>query len=464
MNHAPRSNHPGTQSARPSSSSLSRRDFLRLTGMAAAGTALAACNSLQATPTPFGGDKVQLVYRDWRTDWFPPMAQQMLEEFHAAHPNIRVFYTLDPESSDFEQKTLADFQAGTPPDVFQGCCSFFPMWAQKNYVLDLRPYIQADLDRTTIEDWDPIQYKAFQTREGKQYGLPKYHGALALYYNKDLFDRYQVRYPDGTWTHDDYLKAMKPLTRDLTQDGKIDIWGSMLDLAWERIQVHVNSWGGHFVDPNDPTHSLMGEPAALQAMEWIRARMWDDKVMATPLDVQNLGTREAFIAERVAMVEDGSWALKDILAGAKFRVGVVPFPAGPARRATLATTDGFGIYAGTKHPEAAWQLLKFLISKEYGRAMARANFLQPARASLVDEWVKFIRDEYPEQTRDMDIAAFADGQRKGYSVIAETFANQVDAQQLADAAWQQIFTLGKTPTAQMQIVSQQIQEAQQRVK
>ena len=157
----------------------------------------------------------------------------------------------------------------------------------------------------------------------------------------------------------------------------------------------------------------MAEPEAMAAMEWIRDRMWDDQVMATFLDVQNMSTRQAFIAGRVAMVEDGSWALKDILAEADFRIGVAPFPAGPVRRVTLATTDGFGIYAGTKHPDAAWELLKFLISKDYGRAMARTNFLQPARASLVDEWAGFIRQEFPQKTKDVDIAVFADGHIKG---------------------------------------------------
>ena len=129
---------------------------------------------------------------------------------------------------------------------------------------------------------------------------------------------------------------------------------------------------------------------------------------------------------------------------------------------TLATTDGFGIYAGTKHPDAAWELVKFLISKEYGRAMARANFLQPARASLVDEWVRFIREEFPEKARDVDIAAFADGHLKGYSVTAEIFANMVDAKELAYAAWDQIFTLGQAPVEQMEDVCRQIEETQQR--
>jgi multiple sugar transport system substrate-binding protein len=204
----------------------------------------------------------------------------------------------------------------------------------------------------------------------------------------------------------------------------------------------------------------MDEPEALAAMEWLRARMWDDQVMATPPDVQHMTPPHAFVAGRVAMVEDGSWTLKDILSGADFRVGVAPFPAGPARRVTLATTDGFGIYAGTKHPDAAWELIKFLISKEYGRAMARANFLQPARASLVDEWVSFIRQEFPEKAREVDIAAFAEGHLKGYSVTAEIFANMAKAQQVTYNAWDQIFVLGKASVDQMQAVCGQIEEAQ----
>jgi multiple sugar transport system substrate-binding protein len=388
---------------------FSRREFLRLAGVTAASAALAACGAPSAKPAAQSGEKVQLVYQDWRTDWFPPMAKDMLEQFHGTHPNIRVFYALDPASEVFDEKTLADFQAGAAADVFQGCCASFPVWAQKGYALDLRPYVQADLNQATIQDWDPVQYQAFFTRDGKQYGLPKYHGALALYYNKDLFDQYKVEYPNGSWNHDDYLAAMKRLTRDRDDDGKTDLWGSMMDHSWERIQVHVNAWGGHLADPNDPAKSLMAEPAALQAIEWLRARMWDEHVMATPLDVQKMGTSEAFVAEKLAMVEDGSWALKTILSGANFRIGVAPFPAGPARRATLATTDGFGIYARTKHPKEAWELVKFLISQEYGRAMAKAQFLQPARASLVEDWIGYIRAEFPEKAKDMDIAAFADG-------------------------------------------------------
>jgi multiple sugar transport system substrate-binding protein len=204
----------------------------------------------------------------------------------------------------------------------------------------------------------------------------------------------------------------------------------------------------------------MAESPALEAMEWLRARMWDDKLMATFLDVQNLETRQAFITQKVAMVEDGSWALKDILDGSNFRVGVAPMPSGPVSEATLATTDGFGIYANTKHPNEAWEFLKFLISKDYGRAMAKAHFLQPARSSLVPDWVNYIREEYPEKAEEVDIAAFADGQIKGYSVTAETFSNMVGVGTIAEAAWDQIFTLGKAPVTDMKEVCQKIEAIQ----
>jgi multiple sugar transport system substrate-binding protein len=435
---------------------LSRRDFLRVTGLTAAGAALAACQSATPTPNVASDGPAQLVYQDWRTDWFPALAQEMLAVFHEQNPNIRVFYTPDPEN--LEEKMLQEMEAGTAPDVFAGCCNFFPAWAQKGYLLDLRPFVEADLDQATIEDWSEAQFKAFFLPDGTQYGLPKYHGALALYYNKDLFDTAGMAYPEGSWTYDDYLEAMKKLT--LRDGDKIVRWGSMFDVAWERIQIHVNGWGGHFVDPQDATQCEMAAQPALEAMEWLRARIWDDRVMASFRDVENIETRQAFINQKIAMVEDGSWALKDILTNAQFRIGVAPFPTGPVRHATLATTDGFGIFAGTKYPEAAWELLKFLISPDYGRAMAKAHFLQPSRRSILEDWAGYIRQEFPEKAKDVDLTAFADGHIKGYSVTAEIFPNMAGVGDIAKDAWDRIFTQGQAPVTEMSGVCQQIEGLQ----
>ena len=54
------------------------------------------------------------------------------------------------------------------------------------------------------------------------------------------------------------------------------------------------------------------------------------------------------------------------------------------------------------------------------------------------------------------LIAFADGHLEGYSVIAQTFATQI-----ANAAWEQIPTLGKAPVELMKTASREIEQAQQ---
>ncbi len=111
-------------------------------------------------------------------------------------------------------------------------------------------------------------------------------------------------------------------------------------------------------------------------------------------------------------------------------------------------------------PIGAWELLKFLISKDYGRAMAKAQFLPPARATLLDDWVGFVRAGLPERTKDMAIAACADGHIKGYSVTGEVAASMAEATGIANAAWDSLLTLGQGSVESIKTAAQQIDEAQ----
>jgi len=92
--------------------------------------------------------------------------------------------------------------------------------------------------------------------------------------------------------------------------------------------------------------------------------------------------------------------------------------------------------------------------------MARTHFLQPARASLVPEWAEYVRQEYPNKAKGVDIEAFADGHIKGYSLTTETFSNMVGVSKIAENAWDQIFTLGKAPVSEIEKVCQKIEALQ----
>ena len=55
--------------------------------------------------------------------------------------------------------------------------------------------------------------------QGKLYGLPSDFSTIALVYNKDMFDKYGVPYPDDTWDWDKFLWAAKKFTKDTDGDG-----------------------------------------------------------------------------------------------------------------------------------------------------------------------------------------------------------------------------------------------------
>jgi hypothetical protein len=93
--------------------------------------------------------------------------------------------------------------------------------------------------------------------------------------------------------------------------------------------------------------------------------------------------------------------------------------------------------------------------------MAEANLLQPARLSLVADWERLVRQQYPQEAQGMDLDVFAAPHREGYSVVQETFPTDMEeATRLLDDAFTKIFTLGQARVDILQGVSRQIDAAQ----
>ena len=315
-------------------------------------------------------------------------------------------------------------------------------------------------------DWDPVQYKSLADAAGQQFGVPKYQGTLVLYYNKDIFDQYGVAYPTASWTHDDYLAAMKLLTHDTNGDGAHRYLGQH-----DRYRVGPPAGarqrlGRQYRRPvKTPASRSSTAPATLAALDWVRARMWDDKVMATFTDVNNLGTQSSFAGGKLAMVEDGSWALKNILEHANFRIGIAPIPSGPVRRVTLSTTDGFGIYSGTRYPEAGLGTRRDSSSAE----STAWRWRRPTSSNPLDYPCRrlggFVKQQYPEKSAGMDLDVFAAPHREGYSVVQEIFPRDMaDATQLVAEAFTEIFTLGQAPVGILRVTRAAIDRAQASVR
>ncbi|ULL17213.1 extracellular solute-binding protein [Paenibacillus sp. H1-7] len=104
--------------------------------------------------------------------------------------------------------------AGELPDLYISFNGNMPGLKERGINMDMKPLFQqnhVDLNRFGQNYLDDIQYAA--TEKGELYGLPIEAGFHALYYNKEIFDKFGVPYPQDGMTMEDALELAKKLTR-----------------------------------------------------------------------------------------------------------------------------------------------------------------------------------------------------------------------------------------------------------
>jgi multiple sugar transport system substrate-binding protein len=92
---------------------------------------------------------------------------------------------------------------------------------------------------------------------------------------------------------------------------------------------------------------------------------------------QSNANSQLFDSQKVAMMTDGDWDLTGLYSGAKFKVGVSPLPTGPNGRVSVMNGLSDAIYAKTEHPKEAWELVKWLASKQSQDILTKGGYVWP---------------------------------------------------------------------------------------
>lgn len=433
---------------------LSRRNFLQLTAVATSGVLLAACTP--ALPTASGGaapagEKVTVRWQDW-PDWEPGMTQ--LQALLAEHlPDITVEF--EPLSEGFEDKTLTMMVAGTAPDVMTAWGPIFRKWSEKGQLLDLQPFVDATFSDEQLQDFHQWQWAGMVAPDTQiRFAMPYYVNVIMLLYNKDAFDEAGVEYPTADMDHTSYAEMLSQVTKK-EGDETVRWGGSLAAEAYDRFQIHVQAFGGHVSNPDDWTECLLDKPEAQDAMEWMRVRLWDENTVAQPLQAESRGGGQMWPTGLLATQETGMGGLAFYAKESKFNWAMTHLPKGPARRATLGTTDGWGIYKNSPQPDAAWELMKFLVSDDLQNLMTATWGGIPNRISLFPNWKSTVISNFPV-TENVNLDTVLEALQEGYPMLTEEFKKQAESQQLIDAALQQVFQVGGTPVTIFQDVAQQV--------
>ncbi len=332
-----------------------------LVALAAMGLVLSGCPTRSPQRTgPQGagpGKKVKLTFSQAGTAKIGERFRAILKDFEASHPNIEVEY--QPVQGRYYERVQTLIAGNIPPDIMwmgRG----FPGFVYRGAFQSLQPFIDSDPD-INLDDFFPTALSMYEYK-GELYGFPYGVSSVVLFYNKDLFDREELSYPDDSWTWDTFLENAKKLTKDLDGDGRIDQFGC--SGYWWTIALWQN--GGEFVDERT-RRCMLDQPEAIEATKWV----FDLKLkwgVQPPRYDPELGAPEMFQTGRIAMYMGARWDVETFAENPElnFDVAVLPHQ---KKRATWISVEGLTISAKCKHPREAWEVIKYFVSDEVQKSM-----------------------------------------------------------------------------------------------
>ncbi|HLZ29181.1 MAG TPA: sugar ABC transporter substrate-binding protein [Chloroflexota bacterium] len=406
---------------------LSRRAALRLLGAGAGLSLLAACSApaqpaapaptqppaaaakpaaaattappAAAQPAPTtapaaaSGQKVSLRWFFWtgteeEVQFWTSLAADAMQQV----PNVDIKFETDT-FANFWTRLPTMVASGNVPDLIGLQSLRTGSFASRNIYLPLDDLIAADKD-VNIDDFnkgirDGLSYK------GKIYALAYDFGPIVVYYNKSLFDKAGVPYPKDDWSWDDFVSTSKALTRDI--DGT-PVMGFAAPNSFDSMLPFIFSNGGDYVDA-DFKKSLLSTPATVEAMQWYVDLIYKNKVSGVVDDPGNANwANDNFYGGHAAMFSTGPWNFVNARSKLKSDWDVTLMPRGKAGSVSWIAGSGFGIAAGTRFKNEAWQALKYITSTEGLNKVAKAGRGYPGRVSSVPA---FLRTDVPPAHQDV---------------------------------------------------------------
>ncbi|MFE5317291.1 ABC transporter substrate-binding protein [Paenibacillus sp. NPDC056579] len=194
--------------------------------------------------------------------------------------------------------------AGQPPDIIYTNNLDFGTYKTLDLLEDITPLMkkhQVDLDR-----FDPELLASAKSDKGELYGLPFFAHFSALYYNKNIFDKFGVPYPKNGMTWEDTIELAKKVSRldngveyrgldpDTIARMAMPLGLTFVDAKTNRASVNTDGWRTVFTLGKEIWNIPHNRPEKLNSFQ---ARNWfmkDQTIAMLPYNnLLNIGLEEA---------------------------------------------------------------------------------------------------------------------------------------------------------------------------
>ena len=295
----------------------------------------------------------------WLQTW-----QAMINEYKKMQPKVTVELVQGP--GNYQEKLYVMIVAGVQPDVVMSEVGHVPYFLGNGLMLPLDSYIKADKWTKIIGQTFPTIIDRF-TMDGHLYGMPTDTAPQAcVYYNKTLEAQAGLNPPSDTWTFDELMQyALKLTNPDKKQFGfQTGDWRSI-----------IYSFGGRLVDSyKNPKKFIFNSAEAKAGLAW-----WESTWLRYKVSPKG-GSGADFASGKLGMYTNGIWDSEALSANKKLVWDIAMFPRLDAGHVPVVRTGGtaLGLVKNCKHPDVAWDVIKFLTGPIGQVYTSMSGYAQPA--------------------------------------------------------------------------------------
>ena len=301
--------------------------------------------------------KIEIKWLVGSSGYSPKVQESMKNAFEKEHPDYTLTIIAKP-GSEYIQTVKAWATAHKLPDIFVTDYGWkMQQWIDAGIIMPIDDLIEeAGLDLSSYPEWSLERAR----RGGKLYGLPSLINYVGfINYNKKLFDEAGIPYPTKDMTWDELADLSRKLTIR-NEKGEVIRYGVLC--KWPDYYLFP-AFGGRVVDDEvNPQEMTFGHTPYIKGMKWYRDLV-DEGVMMSRQTYDDWGGSKPklFAEEKVAMIITGI-GYAGYFAPVDFDVEILPTT--EENFGFTAESLFFNIGSQCKHPEAAFELLRWISEGE----------------------------------------------------------------------------------------------------
>jgi maltose-binding protein MalE len=280
--------------------------------------------------------------------------EKVIKEFSAKFPAIQTSPQEVPFSA-LRDKIVVTIPRMTGPDLFVYAHNNIGDWLLKGDILvPLSSYIEQYDSFESLQRFMPDTVKAL-AYDGTLYGLPLAFKSHALFYNRKLVDR-----PPATL---DELVLMAKAVSARGGTGEDRVYGLISDASLlYNHAMFAHAFGAEILDEKGRPH--LDSPAMIESARLVRSLVAEHEIVP---DLNDSMATFLFNSGQAGFVIKGPWFLGEIDEGVDYAVSLLPeaAPGKPIR--PFLGSEGVFLSHCSQNKEAAFQVMRYLVSDESAR-------------------------------------------------------------------------------------------------